>query len=100
RRPRGRGSLPGRVRRAGRARRLPRRPGRGAAPQPGARRRERGAVTEAAAYGPAELMAVAIARLLRDGEVVFQGVNSTLPMVSIALARRLHAPHLTYVNIA
>ncbi|HZR99003.1 MAG TPA: CoA-transferase [Chloroflexota bacterium] len=57
-------------------------------------------VTAPAAYGPAELMAVAMARLLRDGEVVFQGVNSPLPMVAIALARRLHAPHLTYVNIA
>ncbi|HLH22459.1 MAG TPA: CoA-transferase [Chloroflexota bacterium] len=54
----------------------------------------------AATYGPAELMAVAIARLLRDGEVVFQGVNSVLPMVAIALARRLHAPRLIYVNIA
>jgi glutaconate CoA-transferase subunit B len=45
-------------------------------------------------------MVVAIARLLRDGEVVFQGVNSVLPMVAIALARRLHAPRLIYVNIA
>jgi glutaconate CoA-transferase subunit B len=45
-------------------------------------------------------MAVAMARLLRDGEVVFQGVNSPLPMVAIALARRLHAPRLTYLNIA
>jgi glutaconate CoA-transferase, subunit B len=53
-----------------------------------------------APYGPAELMAVAIARLLRDGEVVFQGVNSALPMVAIALARQLHAPRLTYLNIA
>ena len=57
-------------------------------------------MTESVAYGPPELMAVAIARLLRDGEVVFQGVNSPLPMVAIALARRLHAPRLTYVNIA
>ena len=48
----------------------------------------------------ADLMAVAMARLLRDGEVVFQGVNSVLPMVAIAVARRLHAPGLTYVNIA
>jgi glutaconate CoA-transferase, subunit B len=41
-----------------------------------------------------------MARLLRDGEVVFQGVNSPLPMVAINLARRLHAPGLTYVNIS
>jgi glutaconate CoA-transferase subunit B len=45
-------------------------------------------------------MAVAMARLLRDGEVVFQGVNSPLPMVAIGLARRVHAPGLIYLNIA
>jgi glutaconate CoA-transferase, subunit B len=45
-------------------------------------------------------MAVAMARLLRDGEVVFHGVNSVLPMVAIGLARRLHAPGLVYLNIA
>ncbi len=53
-----------------------------------------------AAYGVAELMVVAMARLLHDGEVVFQGVNSVLPMVAVNLARRLHAPGLTYVNIS
>lgn len=41
-----------------------------------------------------------MARLLRDGEVVFHGVNSILPMVAVALARRLHAPGLTAINIA
>jgi len=51
-------------------------------------------------HHPSDLMAVAMARLLRDGEVVFQGVNSVLPMVAIGLARRVHAPHLIYVNIA
>jgi glutaconate CoA-transferase subunit B len=54
----------------------------------------------AVAYGVAELMSVAMARLLRDGETVFQGVNSPLPMVAIALARRLHAPNLIYLNIS
>jgi len=54
----------------------------------------------APAYGVAELMAVAMARLLRDGEVVFQGVNSVLPMVAINLARRLHAPGLVYLNVS
>jgi glutaconate CoA-transferase subunit B len=49
---------------------------------------------------PADLMAVAMARLLRDGEVVFQGVNSVLPLVAIALARRTQAPNLIYLNIA
>jgi glutaconate CoA-transferase subunit B len=49
--------------------------------------------------GPRELMAVAMARLLRDGETVFHGVASPLPMVAILLAKRLHAPHLVYLNI-
>jgi glutaconate CoA-transferase, subunit B len=51
-------------------------------------------------HHPADLMVVAMARLLRDGELVFQGVNSVLPMVSIALARKVHAPRLAYLNIA
>ncbi len=49
--------------------------------------------------GPPEMMAVAMARLLRDGEVVFNGVGSFLPMLAIELARRLHAPNLVYLNI-
>lgn len=45
------------------------------------------------------LMAVALARLLRDGETVFHGVASPLPMVATLLAQRLHAPNLVYLNI-
>src|SRR5215216_1117951 len=48
---------------------------------------------------PADLMAVAMARLLRDGERVFHGVASPLPMVAILLAKRLQAPNLVYLNI-
>lgn len=47
----------------------------------------------------ADMMAVAIARLLRDGERVFHGVASPLPMVATLLAKKLHAPHLVYLNI-
>ncbi len=50
-------------------------------------------------YGAPEIMAVAMARLLRDGELVFNGVGSILPMLAIELARRLHAPNLIYLNI-
>lgn len=50
-------------------------------------------------FGPPELMAVVMARLLRDGELVFNGVGSILPMLAIELARRLHAPNLIYLNI-
>lgn len=48
---------------------------------------------------PWEMMAVAMARLLRSGETVFHGVASPLPMVATLLAKRLHAPNLTYLNI-
>jgi glutaconate CoA-transferase subunit B len=46
------------------------------------------------------MMVVAMARLLRDGERVFHGVASPLPMIAILLAQRLHAPKLVYINIA
>src|SRR5688572_202956 len=45
------------------------------------------------------MMVVSLARLLRDGETVFHGVASPLPMVAILLARRLQAPNLVYLNI-
>jgi glutaconate CoA-transferase subunit B len=45
------------------------------------------------------MMVVAMARLLRDGERVFHGVASPLPMIAILLAQRLHAPNLVYINI-
>jgi glutaconate CoA-transferase subunit B len=55
------------------------------------------AVTEPVA--PWEMMAVAMARLLKPGETVFHGVASPLPMVATLLAKHLHAPDLTYLNI-
>lgn len=48
----------------------------------------------------ADQMAVCLARLIRDGEVVFQGVASPLPMAAIALARALHAPHAVTLSVA
>ena len=44
-------------------------------------------------------MAVAMARLIRDGELVFVGVNSPLPFVAAMLARRMHAPNSTFLSI-
>lgn len=44
-------------------------------------------------------MAVALARLLRDGERVFFGVASPLPMVAALLAKRLHAPDLVILTL-
>jgi glutaconate CoA-transferase subunit B len=45
------------------------------------------------------MMAVAMARLIRDGELVFIGVNSPLALVAASLARRLHAPNSTLLSI-
>src|SRR5262249_14654188 len=44
-------------------------------------------------------MAVALARLLHDGETVFFGVASPLPMVAALLAKRLHAPDLVILTL-
>jgi glutaconate CoA-transferase subunit B len=46
-----------------------------------------------------DIMAISMARLLKDGEVVFHGVASPLPMVAILLAKKLYAPDLVYINI-
>lgn len=48
-------------------------------------------------YSPAELMAVVLARELRDGEVVVMGAVPALPLAACRLARRLHAPNLWYI---
>ncbi len=50
--------------------------------------------------GPPELLAVALARTIRDGEVVAQGVDSILPSLAILLARATHAPSLTWITVA
>lgn len=53
----------------------------------------------AAGLTPDVMMAVAMSRLLRDGELAFHGVASPLPMVAILLAKATHAPNLIYLNI-
>lgn len=57
-------------------------------------------MTGCPAWRPIDLLVIAMARLLRNGEVVFHGVNSILPMVAVALARRHHAPGLIALTIA
>lgn len=44
-----------------------------------------------ARYSPSELMVVAGAREIRDGEVIFVGMR--LPLLAFALAKRTHAPN-------
>ncbi|MDI6813025.1 MAG: CoA-transferase [Desulfitobacteriaceae bacterium] len=45
-------------------------------------------------------MTVSMARLLRDGETVFHGIASPIPMLAALFAQRTHAPNLTYLNIS
>jgi glutaconate CoA-transferase subunit B len=46
-----------------------------------------------------DIMACAISRLLRDGEIAFFGLASPLVMVSTLLAKATHAPNLTFLSI-
>ncbi|MDQ2682081.1 MAG: CoA-transferase [Chloroflexota bacterium] len=55
---------------------------------------------QASAQEIAEQMIACLARLLRNGEIVFHGVASPIPMVATLLAKRTHAPDLVYVSIA
>ncbi len=48
-------------------------------------------------WSPAELVVVTMARALRDGEVVVMGAVPTIPLAACRLARRLHAPALSYI---
>src|ERR1700741_1640808 len=48
---------------------------------------------ETGSYTASELLAIASARLLRDGQVVFAGVG--IPLLAATLAQRVHAPGLT-----
>ncbi len=45
----------------------------------------------------AEAVVAALARTLKDGDVVATGVASYLPILAIAVARATHAPRLTYL---
>lgn len=44
-------------------------------------------------------MTCVIANMLIDGETVFHGVSSQLPMVAMQLAKEKHAPNLVQLNI-
>lgn len=48
---------------------------------------------------PCDMMAVEMARLIRDGETVFHGVSSHLPLIAVLLAKATHAPHAVHLNI-
>lgn len=52
------------------------------------------------AVHPADVEAIELARTIRDGETVFVGVNSPVPMAAALMARATTAPNATLVTIA
>jgi len=46
-----------------------------------------------------DIMVCAMARLIKDGETVFHGVSSHMPMIAVLLAKALHAPDAVHLNI-
>jgi len=51
-------------------------------------------------YSIAELMAVCLAREIKDGDRILQGLYSPLPMMACLLAKNFHAPNMVYFNTA
>jgi len=49
------------------------------------------------AYTTKELMVVALARELRDGDLAMTGATSDVPVAACLLAQQLHAPNLTLI---
>ncbi len=49
-------------------------------------------------YGPAEMLTIALAREIRDGDIVFHGLASPVPVAAMKLAKALGKEY-TYVNI-
>ena len=48
---------------------------------------------------PADIMTCVLARQIKDGETVFHGVASHMPMIAMLLAKATHAPNMVYLNI-
>lgn len=46
-----------------------------------------------------DIMVCAMARMIQDGDKVFHGVSSHMPMIAVLLAKELHAPHAVHLNI-
>ena len=51
------------------------------------------------AVRPGDMMAVELSRLIHNGDRVFHGVSSHLPMIAVLLARHTHAPEAVHLNI-
>ena len=53
-----------------------------------------------ATWDPFDYLVINLARLIQPNEVVFSGVNSTIPMLACLLAKRTAAFDFTYINVA
>lgn len=51
-------------------------------------------------WTPFSYLVINLARQIREGEIVFSGVNSTLPMLACLLAKRAYDFPFTYINVA
>ncbi len=51
-------------------------------------------------YKVSELMISLMAREIKDGDKVLQGLYSPMPMLACLLAKNFHAPNMTYFNTA
>lgn len=51
-------------------------------------------------WTPFSYLVINLAREIRTGEIVFSGVNSTLPMLACLLAKRAYDVPFTYINVA
>lgn len=50
-------------------------------------------------YRTCDVMICAMARLIKDGNTVFHGVSSHMPLVATLLAKATHAPKAVHLNI-
>ena len=50
-------------------------------------------------YRICDIMVCSMARLIQDGDTVFHGVSSHMPMIATMLAKRMQAPNAVHLNI-
>lgn len=50
-------------------------------------------------YRPCDIMICAMARSIQDGNTVFHGVSSHMPMIAVLLAKQTHAKNAVHLNI-
>lgn len=50
-------------------------------------------------YRICDLMVCVMARLICDGDTIFHGVSSHMPMIAVLLAKQMQARHAVHLNI-